>query len=90
MAGARDLLSCFPDGSQFGRLIAFASRSASPRGLQPINSRQRQHTLKDRRQAEQRHQQFEKACQAGFIDKPVNGPKTNCTDDADNHNPDQE
>jgi hypothetical protein len=55
-----------------------------------INSRQRQHPLKDRRQANQHHKQFEKIRQAGFADKFIDGPKANCTDDANNQNPDQD
>jgi len=54
------------------------------------NSRQRQHPLKDRRQANQHHKQFEKICQTGFADKFIDGPKANCTDDANNQNPDQD
>ncbi len=52
-----------------------------------INSRQRQHPLKDRRQANQHHKQFEKIRQAGFADKFIDGPKANCADDANNQNP---
>jgi hypothetical protein len=58
--------------------------------LQPVDSRQRQHPLKDRRQADQHHKQFEKVCQASFPDKLINGSKTNCADDANNQNPDQD
>jgi hypothetical protein len=35
--------------------------------------------LKDRRR-----EQFEKICQASFSDKFIDGPKANCTDDANN------
>jgi len=55
-----------------------------------INSRQRQHALKDRRQANQDHKQLEKIRQAGFADKSIDGPKANRTDDANNQNPDQD
>ena len=58
--------------------------------LQPINSRQRQHPLKDRPEADQHHEQFEKACQTTISNKLIDGPKTNCTDDANNQNPDQD
>jgi hypothetical protein len=50
-----------------------------------INSRQGQ---KDRRQANQHHKQLEKICQASFASKFVDGPKANCTEDANNQNPD--
>jgi hypothetical protein len=49
-----------------------------------INSRQGQHPLKDRRQANQHHKQLEKIRQASFVDKLIDGPKANCTDDANN------
>jgi hypothetical protein len=55
-----------------------------------INACQRQHPLKDRRQANQHHKQFEKICQASFSDKFIDGPKTNRTDHANNQNPDQD
>ncbi|MGP8119106.1 MAG: hypothetical protein ACLP8B_01110 [Xanthobacteraceae bacterium] len=58
--------------------------------LKPIDPQKRQHALQDRRQADQHHQQFEQACQAGFVDKLVNGPKTDRADDANNQNPDQD
>jgi hypothetical protein len=54
------------------------------------HSRQWQHPLKDRRQANQHHKKFEKICQASFVDEFVDGPKANCTDDANNQNPDQD
>jgi hypothetical protein len=56
--------------------------------LQPINSRQRQHTLKYCSQADQNHQKFEKDSQARFVDKSVDGPEANRADDADNQDPD--
>jgi hypothetical protein len=56
--------------------------------LKPINSRQRQHPLKDRPRANQHHEQFEKICQTAVINKLFDGPKTNCADDANNQNPD--
>lgn len=74
-----------------------ANVSRRPRGsnipsfrLQPVNPSQRQYPLKDRRQADQNHKQFEKVCEASFIDKLVNGPKTNCTYDANNQDTDQD
>ncbi|MGO9005500.1 MAG: hypothetical protein ACLQIQ_17980 [Beijerinckiaceae bacterium] len=57
-------------------------------GLEPINSSQRQHPLKDRRQAEQHDQQFEKVRQTTISNKPVDGPKANGTDNQNNQNPD--
>jgi hypothetical protein len=56
--------------------------------LQPNYSGQRQHPLKNRGQADQHYEQFEKACQTTLINKLVDGPKTNCADDANNQNPD--
>jgi hypothetical protein len=56
--------------------------------LKPINSRQRQHPLKDRPRANQDHEQLEKICQTTVINELFDGPKTNCTDDANNQNPD--
>jgi hypothetical protein len=56
--------------------------------LKPINSHQRQHPLKDRPQADQYHEQFEKISQTTVINEFFDGPKTNCADHANNQNPD--
>jgi hypothetical protein len=50
--------------------------------LQPINSGQRQHSLKDCRQANQHQKQFKKVCQTTLINKLIDEPETNCTDNA--------
>ncbi len=57
------------------------------RRLKPINSRQRQHPLKDRSHANQHHEQFEKICQTTVSNELFDGSKANCTDDANNQNP---
>jgi hypothetical protein len=57
--------------------------------LKPINSRQRQHPLKDRPRADQHHEYFEKISQTTVPDEPFDGPKTNCADNANNQNPNQ-
>jgi hypothetical protein len=44
--------------------------------------------MKDRRQADQNHEQFEKICQSAIINKLIDGPKTNRADDNDNQIPD--
>src|SRR5262249_31601337 len=58
-------------------------------GLDPPNSRQWQDPLEDRRQADQHHEQFEKACQTAILDELIDGPKANRTDDANNQDSDQ-
>jgi hypothetical protein len=58
------------------------------RCLKPINSHQRQHARKNRADANQHHEQFEKICQTTVINEFFDGPKTNCTDDANNQNSD--
>jgi hypothetical protein len=44
--------------------------------LQPINSGQRQHLLKDCRQANQHQKQFKKVCQTTLINKLIDEPET--------------
>ena len=50
--------------------------------LKPINSQQGQHPLKDRPDADQHDEQFEKVCQSTVVDELFDGPKTDCADDA--------
>src|SRR5262245_65854772 len=61
---------------------------AAPR-LEPTNSRQWQDPLEDRRQTDQHHEQFEKACQTAILDELIDSPKANRTDDANNQDSDQ-
>src|SRR5262249_40829433 len=61
---------------------------AAPR-LEPTNSRQWQDPLEDRRQTDQHHEQFEKACQTAILDELIDGPKANRTDDANNQDSNQ-
>src|SRR5262249_60279142 len=61
---------------------------STPRLEQP-NPRQWQDPLEDCRQADQHHEQFEKACQTAILDKFIDGPKANRTDDANNQDSDQ-
>ena len=58
-----------------GRRAARNALSRAEAALEPTNSRQRQDPLEDRRQADQHHEQFEKACQTAILDKLIDGPK---------------
>jgi hypothetical protein len=55
---------------------------------EPIDSQQGQDPLKDRPQAEQHHEQFEKISQTAIGDELLNGPEADCADDANHKNPD--
>jgi hypothetical protein len=46
--------------------------------LKPIDSRQRQHPLKDRSQADQHHEQLKKIGQSTISNKLIYGPKADC------------
>jgi hypothetical protein len=57
--------------------------------LKPIYSGQRQHALKDRHKADQNDEKFEKVRQTTVTHKIIDGPETNCADDAYNQNSNQ-
>lgn len=71
-------------------LLSARAAISSMRGLgQLVNSRQGQHSLQNRPQANEYDKQLEKACQPAVIGKFIDGPKTDRTDDDNNQNPDQ-
>jgi hypothetical protein len=81
-----------PGGTRFDWKTAFAAAGLTAdlaTGLQPADSRQRQHPLQDGRQADQHHEQLEKVGKPSIPDKLVDGPEANCADHANNQNTDQ-
>jgi hypothetical protein len=58
--------------------------------LKPIDSRQWQHPLKDRPQADQHHEQFKKIGQSTVSNELIDGPKADCANNDDDKDADQD